>query len=209
MAVERRKIQRAVDDKRGHSGRTVGLRDADAVNTGFDDSRECHDRSRDLRCGDVLALPAKRVADPIEEIIKSARVAAHQVAGAVPGIAALEHVAQDFSLRLLGAGVALELAAGGRRLAANPADRLAAFAGRAAYAETIAVARGLLGDGIEFHQRQGEAVSQERRDPADGARFALDVEERDVALGRRVELEDPGDLEPGLEFLPNIGAKSV
>ncbi len=52
-------------------------------------------------------------------------------------------------------------------------------------------------------------MGQERRHAADGADFAFDVVERDVAFGRGVKLQDLRDGEPVLEFLPNVGAQPV
>ena len=52
-------------------------------------------------------------------------------------------------------------------------------------------------------------MGEERRHAADGADFAFDIVERNVALGRRIELQDLRDGEPVLEFLPDVGAQPV
>ena len=70
---------------------------ANAVHRRVDDVRAGGDHARDFRGRDVLALPAEGVADAVDEVEKSLRVLAHQIAGAVPGIARLEHVAQHLA----------------------------------------------------------------------------------------------------------------
>src|SRR5438105_13905758 len=52
-------------------------------------------------------------------------------------------------------------------------------------------------------------MRQERRRTADRARLALDVEQRDVAFGRGVELEDARDAEARLELAPHVEAEPV
>ena len=60
---------------------------------------------------DVLALPAEGVADAIDEIEIAQLVAPHQIAGAEPAVALLEHVAQNLLLRVGRLVVAVEVAA--------------------------------------------------------------------------------------------------
>ena len=52
-------------------------------------------------------------------------------------------------------------------------------------------------------------MREERRHAADGAGLALDIVQRDVAFGRRIELKDARYAEARLEFLPDVGAQSV
>src|SRR5215469_5796503 len=52
-------------------------------------------------------------------------------------------------------------------------------------------------------------MGEERRRTADRARLALDVEQRDVALGRRVELEDARNAKARLELPPHVEAQPV
>ena len=78
--------------------RAFGARHAHAVDVRFGDAGKCRDRRGDFRGRDVLALPAEGVADPVDEIEKAACVPAHQIAGAKPGVARREHVAQDLLL---------------------------------------------------------------------------------------------------------------
>ena len=125
MISQRGKIERAVGDQRRHAGGALGARDGHAIDRRLGDAWERHQRLRDLRGRDVLALPAKGVADAIDEIIEATVVAAHQIAGAIPGVAGLEHVAEDFTLGVFCAGIALEFAAAMRCAVANSADRLA------------------------------------------------------------------------------------
>ena len=94
--------------------------------------------ARDFPRRDVLALPAKRVADAVDEIIEALGVAAHQVAGAHPGVAGREHVAQDLLFRLLRFAVALETLRG---FAADAPDRLAGLAVLTTNAKAVGAAR--------------------------------------------------------------------
>ena len=57
------------------------------------------DDARDLGGRDVFAFPAEGIADAIDEIEKPLLVLAHEIAGAIPGIAGEEHVAQDLLAR--------------------------------------------------------------------------------------------------------------
>jgi hypothetical protein len=52
-------------------------------------------------------------------------------------------------------------------------------------------------------------VLEEARQAADRTWLALDVIEREVALGGGVELQDARDREPLLERLPDIAAEAV
>ena len=50
---------------------------------------------------------------------------------------------------------------------------------------------------------------EERRHAADGADFAVDIVQRDVAFGRRIEFQNLWNPKARLEFLPYVGAQSV
>ncbi len=52
-------------------------------------------------------------------------------------------------------------------------------------------------------------MRQERRDAADGAGLAFDIDQRDVALGRGVELQDVRNAKPFLEAVPDVGPQPV
>src|SRR5438445_11287971 len=139
VASQRRQVQGPVGDEGGHAGPTVGAGDGHAVGGRLADTGKRAERLGDLGRRDVLALPAERLADAMDEVVVAGLVLAHQVAGAKPGIARLEDVAKDLALGGLGAGVPLESSAGGRRMSGNPADRLADLAGRTADPEAGAV----------------------------------------------------------------------
>src|SRR5579859_7303140 len=47
------------------------------------------------------------------------------------------------------------------------------------------------------------------RNAADGAGFAFDIEQRDVAFGGGVKLQYPRNAEPGFESVPNIRPEPV
>ncbi len=52
-------------------------------------------------------------------------------------------------------------------------------------------------------------MRQQRRNPADRARLALDIVQREIALGRRVELEYSGNRKARLKGLPDISAQTI
>jgi hypothetical protein len=97
---------------------------------------------RHLGGSHVLALPAKGVADAVDEVEEALLVLAHQVAGPYPSVARREDMAQDSLLGLGRTGVALEPAAGARRIVLHLADRLAGLVDAAANTETVLVAVG-------------------------------------------------------------------
>ena len=82
-----------------HAGAPVRARDGDAVDDRLVDAWAGGERGGDFGCRDVLALPAKRVADAVDEGVEALGVAAHQIAGAHPGVAGGEDIAQDFPSR--------------------------------------------------------------------------------------------------------------
>src|SRR6202008_4865098 len=73
-------------------------RNRDAVDVRFRDARDDAERLGHFAGRDVLALPAERVADAVDEIEIAVGVAAHQVAGADPHIALREGAAQGLFL---------------------------------------------------------------------------------------------------------------
>src|ERR1700760_1492835 len=52
-------------------------------------------------------------------------------------------------------------------------------------------------------------MREQRGDSADRAGLALDIVEREIAFGRRIEFEDPRDRNPRLELLPDVAAQTV
>src|SRR3989449_8260355 len=189
-------------DQGGHSGPALGTRNLHAVDIGVRHAAERADRFCNLGGGDILALPAEGIADPIDKIEVALRVLSHQVAGAKPGVSRLERVAQDLFFRVLLAGVAIESAADIQRIRVDPADRFSDLVGSAADAPSLFIAdRRVLLD-VELHQRGREPMREKRGNAADGARLAFDIEQGDVAFGRRVKLEDPRDAEARLEAVP-------
>jgi hypothetical protein len=113
----------------------------------------------------------------------------HQIAGAEPGVAVGEDIAQDLLLGFAGLGIALEAAAAfiGN---SNAADRFADLAARTGNAKPLRVAQGLAAVSIDRDDSGGKAMREQRRDAPDRARSALDVEEREIlmlaAFGRPV-----------------------
>src|SRR5262249_21495294 len=142
--------------------------------------------------GDVLALPAEGVADPVDEIEVAVGVDAHQVAGGEPGVALLEDVVQDL---LLGRGlvdVAGVLRAG---VAADLADAPAAWPAPAPDPQAVGPADRLLALDVELDDADVEAAAQPLRRASHRPFPAIEVEQADVAFGRAVELQDLRDLE--------------
>src|SRR5690349_8554597 len=139
MVMEEREIEIDVDRERGHSGTPVAPRDLDAVNLRRGDAWAGGDDLADLGCRDVLALPAERAADPLDEIEEALLVPAHEIAGTEPGVAGREDVAKHFLGAFLLAGVALETA-GEVVAAADPAEGFADLVPRRARAATVRIA---------------------------------------------------------------------
>src|SRR6185295_11159327 len=107
------------------------------------------------------------VADAVDEIEIAVLVLAHQVAGAEPDVALLEHVVQDLLVGFLLRRVALEPRAGLRRVLENFADDLAALVGLAFDAEPLFVTHRLLALDVEADDLGREAVRDEPRDAPD------------------------------------------
>ena len=118
-------------------------------------------------------------------------------------------MAQDSLLGLGRTGVALEPAAGARRIVLHLADRLAGLVDAAANTETVLVAGRLAFVEVEGDQRRREAVRQIRGNVADGSGLALHVEQREASLRGSVKLEDLRDAEALLERLPHAGREAV
>ena len=92
---------------------------------------------------------------------------------------------------------------------ADQADGFANLADARQAAQAVRAADRLFGFHVELDQADIDLRLQEARHPTDRALFAVEVEQRDVAFGRAVELQDVGDLEPALEVGPDIGAQAV
>src|SRR6202030_3826637 len=111
-------------------GAAFTARHLHSVNIGLMNSRKCADDLRNLGGRYVFALPAEGIADAVDKIEIAFGVAAHEIAGAKPNIALGKHIAQDFGLVVGRVGVAFESTCWLRRVAENPADRLADFSRR-------------------------------------------------------------------------------
>ena len=105
-------------------------------------------------------LPTNVIADAVDDVEEALLVLAHQVTGPNPGVARCEYMAQDSLLGLGRTGVALEPAAGVRRIVLHLADRLAGLVDAAANTETVLVAYRLAFVEVEGDQRGREAVRQ-------------------------------------------------
>src|SRR5205807_384300 len=58
-------------------------------------------------------------------------------------------------------------------------------------------------------QCRRETMGEKWRHAPDGTGLSLDVEQRNVALGRRIELDDAGNAKARLEFVPHVGPQPV
>ena len=131
--------------------------DLDAVDIGLVDAGKAADDLGDLGGRDVLALPAERVADAVDEIEIAVGVLAHEIAGAEPGIALLEHVAQNLRRVVGGVGIAFEPHVGFGRIGENLPDRFADLAGRStARRSPFALRIGCALLDVEFHEAIGK-----------------------------------------------------
>ena len=124
----------SVDLQERHPRAPVGAGNRNSVDDRFRHARTGAQDARDFVRSDVLALPAKGVANAIDERIETVRIATHEVAGSHPRVSRLEDVAEDFLLGLDSFAIALEASAG---IVADASQGLADFAGRAARAKTV------------------------------------------------------------------------
>src|SRR5438309_125952 len=101
MSLQRDEIECPFGHDRGHASPTFSSGDAYTVHVRLGDARKHRHRLGDLCGRHIFALPAKCIADAVNEIVVPAVVLAHQIAGAEPSIAALEYVPHNL---LLGCG---------------------------------------------------------------------------------------------------------
>src|SRR3954447_7406145 len=208
MGGQRLDVKALVHHDRAHAGAAIGAGDVDAVGGGIDHAGEIAYGVVDLRGRDVLALPAKGVADAIDEVEEAFLVEPHQIAGAEPGIALGKDIAQDLLLGLARLGVALEAAAALIRRA-DAAYGFAGLAARAGDAKSLCIAQRRTIIGVELDETGRETMREQRRDAADRAGLALDVEQREIAFRRRVEFEDARNGETRLKIVPDVTAQAV
>ena len=209
MAPQGRQLELRGNHDGRHACTPLGPRHADSVNHRIAHARAGGDDGGDLAGGDVLALPAEGVANAIDEIEKPLIVLAHQIAGAVPGIALGKDIAQYLLLRRLRIRVAFEAPAVPSPRPRQRADGLADFIGRAPQAVPGLVAHGSARFGVEFDEGHRHAMRQERRDPADGAGAPFAVVQGEAAFGRGVILQDLRNAEASLELLPHLRPQAV
>ena len=180
-----------------------------AVDVGLQNAVEPAHRLLHLGSRHVLAFPAEGIADAVDEIEVAVLGLAHQIAGAKPHVAFFEHVVQDLSVGLHVVGVAVETLAGPRCVLHDLADDFPGLVDIALDAEAALVPHRLLGFRIEAHDLGREACGHPPGQPAHCAFLSVEIEQRDVALGRRIELDDLRNLEPPLELRPHVGAQAV
>ena len=154
VLVQCGEIDFAFADDGRHPGRDAfGPRNRDSVDAGMQDAVESAKFLSHLRRSDILTLPAKRVADAVDEVEEALLVPAHQIAGPDPGISLGEDIAQDLFLGLARNGVALVSAAGTRRIVLQFTDGFAGFVNAAANTEAVLVA-----DRLAFVEVEGDQL---------------------------------------------------
>src|SRR5262249_6341123 len=60
-----------------------------------------------------------------------------------------------------------------------------------------------------LHDRRRKTMREQWRNAADRADLSLDIVEREIALGRRIEFENPWNRKACLERLPDIAAQAI
>src|SRR3954447_11687032 len=208
MGGQRPDDEALVDHDRAHAGAAIGAGNADAVGGGVDDAGEIAHGVVDLRSRDVLALPAKGVGDAVDEVEEALLVEPHQIAGAEPGIPLGKDIAKDLLLGLARLGVALEATAALIRRA-DAAYGFAGLAARAGDTKPLRIAQRGAVIGLELDETGRETMRKQRRNAADRAGLALDVEQREIAFRRRVEFEDTRNGETRLKIVRDIPAQAV
>src|SRR5947209_18201047 len=141
---------------RSHAGAPVAAGNLHAVDGRLQHAGKSRDGLGDFGGRDVLALPAKRIADAIDEIEITALVLLHEIAGAEPGVTFAEHVAQNL---LVGGGLISIAVEPVRRLLGivqNLAEDFAGFARCAFDAEPIRTAYRLLPFDLDANDLDGE-----------------------------------------------------
>src|SRR5580704_12441318 len=208
MFAQNSEIEISVDHDRRHAGAAIGARHGHAIGRGVDDPWAIAKTIIDLAGCDVLALPAEGIAEAIDKIEETLLILPHQVAGAKPGIAFREDIAQNFLVGLACIGIALEAAAAVARVADAP-DRFADLVASGCDAKPVIAARGLVTFRIDLDDRRGKAMRQQRREPADRTDLALDIVKGKIALRSSVEFEDARNGKALFERFPDIAAKPV
>ena len=141
-------------------------RQSHAIDSGFGNPfKGCH-RLRHLRGRDILALPAERIADPVDEIEISVRVPHHQVARAKPRIARREHIPQNLPLARVLFGIAFEPVRRCERIIDNLPHNLADLARRTRNTKPVRAPYRLFLLDIKPHDFDDEPFFRPFRNPA-------------------------------------------
>ncbi len=203
------KIRRIVDHERRHAGATLRSSDLDTVDQDLSDAGECGNRLGDFGRRHILAFPAKRIADPIDEIEITLRVPAHQIARSKPGIALRESAAQNFPLVGGRFGIALEAARRARGVVENAADRFADLARRAFDAAAGGIAKRFLRKDVEADELDDEFVFHPGRNAPDRTALRVEIDQHDIAFGRGVEFENAARREARCKGSPDVRTQAV
>ena len=153
MSPECLEVQLIVSDEHGHAGAAVGAGNSYSIDAGLLDAGKGTDRLRHLGSGNIFTLPAKGVADTVNEIEITLLVLSHQVAGTKPGVSRLEHVAEYLVGGGFLVGVALKSTVDIRWVFEKLANRFSDFVRTTASAECLLISDGLTCLDVESHQR--------------------------------------------------------
>src|SRR5690606_24468573 len=140
----------------------------------------------------VLAMPAKRIAEPVDELRVLAADITHQIAGVEPGIAFLEDVAKDRRFAFGRVGIAVE-----GPFLADFTEQQPGFAFICLEHESLAVTQGSIlvqvvtDDGIGGRGETYGVVEIE------------DIGKADVAFAGGIELGNTPNTEALFEFVPD------
>src|SRR5262249_50717395 len=92
---------------------------------------------------------------------------------------------------------------------ADAANGFANFTTRAGDAQAVLVAQRRAALAVHLHDRRRKTMREQWRNAADRADLSLDIVEREITLGRRIEFENPWNRKACLERLPDIAAQAI
>jgi len=198
------------DDRGARSAAVLVVGDEDSVHVGLKNAREGAQDLADLGRGAVLSLPAEGVSDAVNEADESLGINREEIASHEVLVPFDKGVADD--LLLGGLGV-LITGKGGRRVRVDDREEeLSGLSDGAVLAESIRSSDNL----VVLNVIPREAVLHDlATQPALATARALSilgaavVDQGHVALGGSVELANLGDVEAGLELVPDLGTESV
>src|SRR5437588_11111200 len=175
---------------RSHAGAPIAAGNLHAIDGRLPHAGKSRDGLGDFSGRDVLALPAERVADAIDEIEITALVLLHKIAGAEPGVTFAEHVAQNLLVGCDLIRIAVEPVRRLLGIVQNLAEDFAGFPRCAFDAEPIRTAYRLLPFDIEANDLDAESALEPFRYATHGAAHRIEIEQGDIAFCSAVKFDD-------------------